>query len=388
MHKKHINLFIILVLGTLFIFCIQAKVQALTIVLDPGHGGIDSGAVSGSIRESDVTLKIAKYLRDYLQEYENVSVSLTHEGIASGEVTVFDRGIMARDRKADLLVSLHINSSTSASSNGAEVYVTANTSLDKYNKETTQLGNKILANLASLGIANRGVKTRLLSTDTTDRYSDGTMADYYGIIRYAMRGTKIDYGVIWPTGKEPANIQNGEGVPAILVEHCFISSSKDRAFLDSDDDLKKIAKADADAIVSHYNLKLKTDEPEKLLEIDEKNKKIKILPDITLEELVQTTKMDKESMKDVTGKKTTNLATGNKVMIEEEQYDIILLGDVNGDGKVLATDALAVLKHSINAKKIEGLYIEAADVKNDTKILATDALTILKYSIGAEKIKI
>ena len=93
-------------------------------------------------------------------------------------------------------------------------------------------------------------------------------------------------------------------------------------------------------------------------------------------------------MKDVTGKKTTNLATGNKVMIEEEQYDIILLGDVNGDGKVLATDALAVLKHSINAKKIEGLYIEAADVKNDTKILATDALTILKYSIGAEKIKI
>lgn len=309
----------LLIITLLLLFTITTKVQAFTVVLDPGHGGIDSGAVSGSLYESDVVLKIAKYLREYLQEYENVSVYLTHEGIASGELTVFDRAIMAREKNADLLVSLHINSSTSSTPNGAEVYVTANTSLDKYNKDTSALANKILANLKTIGIANRGVQTRLLTTDTTDRYSDGTMADYYGIIRYAMRGTKIDYGVIWPEGKEPANIQNGEGVPAILVEHCFISSATDRTYIETDEGIKKIAKADADAIVSHYGLTKKS---------------------------------------------------------ETER----ILGDPSGDGKVTAADYVIIKNYIMENRGLETAEAKkAADVNKDEKITAADYVLIKNH---------
>ena len=386
---KRKAIFIIL----LAFFMITTNVQALTIVLDPGHGGIDSGAVSGNIYESNVTLKIAQYLREYLQEYEGVSVSLTHEGIASGEVTVFDRTIMARDRNADLLVSLHINSSTSSSANGAEVYVTANTSLDKYNKETTELGNRILANLASLGIANRGVLTKVLSTDTTDRYSDGTMADYYGIIRYAMRGTKIDYGVIWPTGKEPANIQNGEGVPAILVEHCFLSSSKDRAYLDSDEDLKKLAKADADAIVAHYGLQKKSEQLKEengiLTRISEKTTKEQLNNKLQQLEIAKTCTFTIEQEGQYIGTGTKVKAIEKSTGKTKEEYQCIVFGDTNGDGKITAADYVLIKNHIMEGNVLtDELKKTASDVNRDSKTTAADYVLIKNHIMNGTAINI
>ena len=102
-----------------------------------------------------------------------------------------------------------------------------------------------------MGIRNLGVKSRTDRSDPTELYSDGTRADYYGIICYNMRGCKIDYGVISPAGFVPARVENGEGVPAILVEHCYVKGS-DIQFIDSDEKLQKLAEADGKAIVDYY----------------------------------------------------------------------------------------------------------------------------------------
>lgn len=67
---------------------------------------------------------------------------------------------------------------------------------------------------------------------------------------------------------------------------------------------------------------------------------------------------------------------------EVQSYDIVLYGDVNGDGNLTATDALAVIKHCIGARKLEGTYLKAADVTKDGKILAVDALAIIKAKLG------
>lgn len=250
MKRSIVRVFV--VFAFLVLFFIPNKSWAMKIVLDPGHGGVDSGAINGSLYERDITLKTARYLRDYLQEYD-VEILLTHNGLSSTtDFSVYDRAMFARNNNADLLVCLHYNSGNGMK--GAEMWVTANKSLYKYNTQMTELGNKILANLGSLGIANRGVKTKLVS-DSTDIYTDGSRADYYGIIRYAMRGTRIDYGVRSPAGRVDANIQNGEGVPTILVEHCFIQA--DYTFIDSDEDIRRIAEADGKAIVDQYGLKKK-----------------------------------------------------------------------------------------------------------------------------------
>lgn len=399
----------ILIIIFLFALCSTNIVQAMTIVLDPGHGGQDPGTVNGSIYEKDINLKIAKYLKEYLEEYEGVKVILTHNGLSSGELTIFERAIIARNKKADLLVSIHINSSETSEGEGAEVYVSANTSLEKYNKETTELANKILENLSAIGIANRGVLTKLIPTDTTDVYSDGTRADYMGIIRYAMRGTMIDDGVvtILQNGEKvevpestSANVQNGEGIPTILVEHCFIKGN-DYKYIDSDEDIKKLAKADLDAIVKQYDLKLKTDEKEPTtptdptkpdeirqtdIEINEKDKIIRITPSITvenLEERLETTEyfiIDSEGK--ILDKEKEILATGYKLKVGDNTYTIIKMGDVTGDGKAIAVDGLAILKHKLKKIELEGIYLKAADTTNDGAITSADALAVIKDSVS------
>ena len=405
---------IIVTMIFLITLCSTSVVQAMTIVLDPGHGGQDPGAVNGSTYESDVNLKIARYIKEYLEEYEGVEVILTHNGLSSGELTIFERSMIARNKKADLLVSIHTNSSETSEGNGAEIYVSANTSQEKYNKKTTELANRILKNLSSIGIANRGVLTKLIPTDTTDVYSDGTRADYMGIIRYAMRGTMIDDGIVTvlQNGEKvevpastSANVQNGEGIPTILVEHCFIKGN-DYKYIDSDEDIKKLAKADLEAIVEQYGLKLKSDEenpkepenkpntPEEVketdIEINEKDKEIKITPSITLKHLQKKIETTKYYIIDSEGKTLDKekeiLATGYKLKVNNKTYTIIKMGDVTGDGKAIAVDGLAILKHKLKKIELEELYLKAADTTNDGTISSADSLAIIKDSIGTSMI--
>lgn len=226
-----------------------ANGKTMTIVLDPGHGGYESGAVNGSegIIERDITLKTARYLKEYLEQYYGVTVIMTHNGLNSNSVMeVVERGMCARNNNADLFVSLHFNSApVGKSMNGAEVFVTNSRLLYKYNQEASEIGRGILNNLSKLGIYNRGVKTRLCNDIGPKwEYSDGTKADYYGVIRYAMKGDAEDRGL---------NIASGVGITTVLVEHCFIQGS-DVQYINSDEKLKKLAEADGKAIADHYGL--------------------------------------------------------------------------------------------------------------------------------------
>ena len=64
------------------------------------------------------------------------------------------------------------------------------------------------------------------------------------IFRHAMKGDTLDYGL---------DLNTNTGVPAILVEHCFMNSS-DVRFLDSNEDLDRLANADTQAIIDYFNL--------------------------------------------------------------------------------------------------------------------------------------
>lgn len=372
-----------------------SRANNMTIVLDPGHGGDDVGAIAinGSY-EKDMNLKIARYLKEYLSEYPDVNVILAHNGLSKGTQDIYARAMIARDNKADLLVSIHLNSIEDSDVNGAEIYVTADKSCSKYNKEMTALGNKVLKNLSKIGIQSRGVRTKQISgEDPSDVYNTGTIADYYGIIRYAMRGTAIDWGVtqkivngekIPVDASMSADVKNGEGVSTILIEHCYISSNKDIKYADSDSDLKKLAKADADAIIEQYGLSKTVVMPDKEkceeFNIDEENAIIYAEPDTNIENIkseYENAKTEKEE-----------LGTGSTVTIDEKDYMVIKLGDANGDGKVLASDALKVLKYSTNSVELDDIYVQAVDVTKDGKALAADALQILKFSTGSAKINL
>ncbi|RNL90116.1 N-acetylmuramoyl-L-alanine amidase [Sinomicrobium pectinilyticum] len=128
------------------------------IVIDPGHGGIDSGAIGiNGIREKDVVLDIAKeivrlnktlfngQLDIYLTRYQDTLISLSN------------RTKLGKTLKADVLVSLHCNHSGNADARGIEVY--ANKRKNVFSKHSVWLGYQIQKELKEqLHFESRGVK--------------------------------------------------------------------------------------------------------------------------------------------------------------------------------------------------------------------------------------
>lgn len=93
----------------------------LVIVIDPGHGGKDPGALGRKgTREKDVVLHIANHLRDLLAKEGSTKVFMTRETDVFVELE--DRATFANTHKADLFVSIHINSHPQASVKGMELY--------------------------------------------------------------------------------------------------------------------------------------------------------------------------------------------------------------------------------------------------------------------------
>lgn len=151
-------------------------------------------------------------------------------------------------------------------------------------------------------------------------------------------------------------------------------------------------------IIPVYENMTSTDEI-KAVEIDEEIKTIKVIPDVDIETVLSEAGIEKYTILDGSGKKVEKknekLATGYKINVLNEDkktiektYTIVKMGDVNGDGKVNASDALRVLKHCMELTNVSKVGLKATDVNNDKKINASDALFILKHSMGIESISI
>ncbi len=93
--------------------------RPLRVLLDPGHGGQDAGATRGEIKESEITLKLAQKLRGEL-ESRGFSVALTRNSDIT--VSLDSRAQLANSGDYDLLLSLHLNSSTDPRAKGKEFY--------------------------------------------------------------------------------------------------------------------------------------------------------------------------------------------------------------------------------------------------------------------------
>ena len=199
----------------------------LVVVLDPGHGGYDGGASANGLVEKNLTLKIAQYCKEELEQYNGVTVHMTRTD--DRYLDIDERVYNARDLGADVLVSIHINSSTASGANGAEVWYPNANYNGSVHAEGQNLAQQIQNQLVALGLGNRGIHIRSANYDT---YPDGSKEDWYGIIRYSKYC----------------------GFPGIIVEHAFISNPSDAAKLAQESFLKQLGIADATGIANAYGL--------------------------------------------------------------------------------------------------------------------------------------
>lgn len=222
---------------SLCIFSLSAKARQtspkkdLCIVIDPGHGGIQSGTQRGTVEEKTLNLKIAQYLKEALEKYKGVTVSLTRDG--DYDVSLTDRTQYSVDKNADLMVSIHNNATgdCAAYDNGCTVLAAKDGYKQELVDEEQKLACNILNELSALGIENQGILLR--DSEANEKYENGELADYYAIIRG---------GVL-------------KDIPTVLVEHAFVDDDSDfENYLSSDAKLKALAEADAKGIARYYQL--------------------------------------------------------------------------------------------------------------------------------------
>lgn len=234
-----IILAVLLLLGTLQTdhMTVQAAVimqeEPIVIVLDPGHGGTDNGAVrtwSGrKYREKDLNLAIAKYCKAELEQYAGVQVYLTRS--SDTYVSLGRRVEFAKEAGADIFVSLHNNADYKASSRGASVYYPNAAYKKMLGESGREAASCIQRRLASLDLKNNGIAYR--NSEDKTKYPDKRLADYY----YVIRESKL------------------RDMPGIIVEHAYVSNPTDcKTYLGSDAKLKKLGAADAAGIADYFGL--------------------------------------------------------------------------------------------------------------------------------------
>jgi hypothetical protein len=117
--------------------------------------------------------------------------------------------------------------------------------------------------------------------------------------------------------------------------------------------------------------------------IDNKNEEKKIIR-VSPEARADDLKKKYSNVKDISN---NNLGTGTTVKIDNKEYKIIKIGDVNGDGDTDEIDAILILRKSIDIIQFNNIQNEAADVDKDGNSDEIDAIRILRYAIGLNEIK-
>ncbi|WNF37312.1 N-acetylmuramoyl-L-alanine amidase [Bacillaceae bacterium IKA-2] len=130
----------------------SSKLKNKVIVIDPGHGGNDPGAVAFSIAEKNVVLAHSLLLRDKLQQ-AGAKVVMTRTG--DSFLSLSARTKIANNENADMLISIHANSSFVSTATGTEIFWNSNFQSANSRLLATSLQSKLVN---SLGTRDRGVK--------------------------------------------------------------------------------------------------------------------------------------------------------------------------------------------------------------------------------------
>ncbi len=344
---------------------------SLVVMLDPGHDETHIGAKANGLNEEDLTLKVAKYCKEYLEKtYSDVVVYMTREtsacpypGTTSGNDNSA-RVDAAQQKGADVYVSIHFNSTVgTTTATGAIVFYPNSNYNSKVGSKGAALAAKIIEQLEKVGLKNNGIRIR--NSENNSTYPDGSLADYYGVI----------------------NRSKLYGIPAVIVEHAFINNPVDAAFLQSEENLKKLGIADALGIAQAYNLS--TEEVEfdaedlQVTQMDGVNGTFRI----TLFGATPESRIAKVGFKvyPTEAKDKYYLYTAEKDAKEEGVYSVV--GNVSNHDKMTGKYKVIAYAYDAAGKKtqlrsatfdVEKTKFDSTGMKISSKVSATEKTVTLK----------
>jgi N-acetylmuramoyl-L-alanine amidase len=216
------------------------------ICLDPGHGGTDFGAVGRSkLMEKDITLKVAKKLKKIIESKLGFRVVMTRD--KDEEVSLNSRVAQANNQKAQLFVSIHVNSSFRKAANGPETYYVSLNATDQDAFQLSQKENSAFKEEINKLASDDELKMILWDMAQNEYIKESArLADFLQyelniLMHTRNRGVK----------QAPFRVLMRAAMPAVLVEIAFISNSAEEKRLAVDAFLDNVATSLYDGIAKY-----------------------------------------------------------------------------------------------------------------------------------------
>ncbi len=222
------------------------------VILDPGHGGKDSGTNHLSNVEKDIVLAVALETGKILQNQKDIEVIYTRDKDVFVEVK--QRSVIANEKGGNVFVSIHCNGVENASASGTETFVMG-LSKNKSNLDVAKKENSVImmendyktkyagfdpkAPESIIGLTLMQEDYIHQSIDLASRVQNGFTYD----LKRKNRGVK--QGPFW--------VLHGAFMPSILIELGFVSNAEEGAYLTSKKGQRELAEAIAKGIIDYKN---------------------------------------------------------------------------------------------------------------------------------------
>jgi N-acetylmuramoyl-L-alanine amidase len=201
--------------------------KPFTVVVDAGHGGIDSGAESaGGSLEKNVTLMFAQQLRDELQKISGIRVEMTRNDDTF--LRLSERVRIARQYEADLFVSIHADTINRGNIRGATVYTVSDRASDADSRAMADRENRADA-VAGIAFDNEAPEIADILMDLTRRETHNFSLSF---AKTVVKSLKKDVNMINnPHRFAGFQVLRAPDVPSVLVEIGYLSNQEDEKLM-------------------------------------------------------------------------------------------------------------------------------------------------------------
>ncbi|WNN43254.1 N-acetylmuramoyl-L-alanine amidase AmiA [Winslowiella toletana] len=220
------------------------------VMIDPGHGGIDSGAIGhqGS-EEKHVVLEIANYIRHKLSSHQGIEVRLTRE--SDHFIPLYQRVEIAHQHGASLFMSIHADGFTSPDANGASVFALSNrgasSAMARYLSDKENAADEI-------GGVKATEKDRYLQQVLFDLVQTDTIKNSLILGKHVLNQIRpVHHLHSQHTEQAAFAVLKSPSIPSVLVETSFITNPAEERLLGTTAFRQKIAGAIAEGIVSFFD---------------------------------------------------------------------------------------------------------------------------------------
>ena len=231
----------------------MAQKKNFTVVIDPGHGGVDPGALGRRSKEKDINMSVSRLLANMIKE-KHPEVKVIFTRTKDVKIPLVKRASIANNANADLFISIHSNASKARSASGCETF-TLGAGSSAEAKAAAMYENEVILSEENFEELYKGFDPRSSESyiifELIRSHDMELSADFAQMVQKGM----VKHSKLKNRGVSSAGflVLHRTVMPSILVELGFITNSKDEGVIASKEGQKKLARGIFGGFSNYYN---------------------------------------------------------------------------------------------------------------------------------------